>query len=154
MITRNDCLILLKELEDNGIDTHTYTKKLYTSNNLVDVIAFINDNRQLDLSAFYEKLRKNYNNKKSNLYINIVKSDEEDFNADNILTTLTSLLLQIMLFSKGVENKEMFLRHSRANEISKVLSIYFQNYDLTNCIKLLHLVKADLKVLESVKNAI
>lgn len=151
MITKNDCLILLKDLEDNGIDTQDYVRKLYISNNLIDAISFINKQRQLDLSSFYEKLRKNYNNKKSNLYINIVKSDEDGFNSENILTTLSSLLLQIMLYSKNVEDKEMFLRHSRADEITKVLSLYFQTYDLTRCIKLLQLVKADLKVLESVK---
>lgn len=151
MITKNDCLILLKDLEDNGIDTQDYVRKLYISNNLIDAISFINKQRQLDLSSFYEKLRKNYNSKKSNLYINIVKSDEDGFNSENILTTLSSLLLQIMLYSKNVEDKEMFLRHSRADEITKVLSLYFQTYDLTKCIKLLQLVKADLKVLESVK---
>lgn len=151
MITKNDCLILLKELEDNGVDTQKYIRDLYMSNNLIDTISFINKQRQLDLSSFYEKLRKNYNNKKSNLYINIVKSDEDGFNSENILTTLSSLLLQIMLYSKNVEDKEMFLRHSRADEITKVLSLYLQTYDLTKCIRLLQLVKADLKVLESVK---
>ena len=44
----------------------------------------------------------------------------------------------------------MFLRHARAEEISKVLTIYFQNYDLTNCIKLLHLIKADIIAFEMI----
>ena len=44
----------------------------------------------------------------------------------------------------------MFLRHARCNEITQVLNNYFKTYDLTNCIKLLRLIKADLKCLESI----
>ena len=44
----------------------------------------------------------------------------------------------------------MFLRHARAEEISKVLTIYFKNYDLTNCVKLLHLIKADIVTFEMI----
>lgn len=44
----------------------------------------------------------------------------------------------------------MFLRHARAEEISKVLTIYFQKYDLTNCIKLLRLIKADIITFEMI----
>ena len=151
MINKNDCLILLKELEDNGIETSDLVKELYTTNNVAKVVKFINSNRQLDLSAFYERLRKNYNSKKSNLYINIVKSDEDDFDVDKVLSTLSALQLQIFLYSKNLDedSKEMFLRHSRASEICKVLDRYLQTYDLRSPLRLLQLVKADLKVLES-----
>lgn len=149
MISRNDCLLLLADMEDNGIDTSEATKKLLNGDVSLDVIKFINDNRQLDLSAFYEKLRKSYNNKKSSLYKNIVKEDIDE--PTKLLNTLASLQLQILLFSEKVEDREMFLRHSRAREISLVLSNYFKTYDLTNCVKLLRLVKADLKALESIK---
>jgi hypothetical protein len=70
----------------------------------------------------------------------------EDVN--EVLTTLASLNLQILLFSKKIKDRQMFLRHARAEEISKVLTIYFQSYDLTNCIKLLHLIKADIIAFE------
>jgi hypothetical protein len=151
MINKNDCLILLKDLQENGIETNDLVKELYTTNNIAKVVKFINTNRQLDLSAFYERLRKNYNNKKSNLYINIVKSDEDDFNTDKVLSTLSALQLQIFLYSQNLDedSKEMFLRHSRAGEICKVLDRYLQTYDLRSPLRLLQLVKADLKVLES-----
>ena len=150
MISRNDCLLLLADMNDNGIDTADITRKLFATNEVsMDVIKFINDHRQLDLSAFYEKLRKSYNNKKSNLYINLVKEDIDD--PTKLLSTLASLQLQILLFSDKAEDREMFLRHSRAREISLVLSNYFKTYDLTNCVKLLRLLKADLKALESIK---
>ena len=149
MITKNDCYLLLADLQNKGIDTSEPINELIKSSSIpMSVIKFINDNRQLDLAKFYEKLRKNYNNKKSNLYINIVKEISEP---TEVLTTLSALLTQIMLFSKTVENKQMFLRHARANDICRVLSIYFNTYDLTNCIKLLRILKADLKALESIK---
>lgn len=151
MITKTDCYILLAELEKDGIDTKDALDKLSRSNNLpIDVIQFINQNRQLDLAMFYEKLRKNYNHKKSMLYKNIVKEVEDP---NEVLTTLSSMLTQILLFSKQVNNKQMFLKHARCNEITFVLNNYFKTYDLTNCLRLLRMIKADLKCLESIKIA-
>lgn len=149
MITKNDCLILLADIQNNGVDTTQVTQELIKSNTLpLSVIKFINDNRQLDLSAFYERLRKNYNNKKSNLYKNIVKEIDEP---NEVLTTLSSLLTQVLLYSRQLENRQMFLKHARSSEITMVLNNYFKSYDLTNCLKLLRIIKADLKCLESIK---
>ena len=114
----------------------------------MSVIKFINDNRLLDLMNFYEKIRKSYNQKKSNLYINIVKEIEDP---SEVLTTLSAMLTQVLRYSEEVEDKQMFLRHARASDISKVLSLYFNNWDLTNCLKLLKVIKADIKALESIK---
>mgnify|MGYP001862355931 CR=1 FL=1 len=44
----------------------------------------------------------------------------------------------------------MFLRHARAEDIVKVLQIYLNNYDLTPCLKLLRLIKADIIALEMI----
>lgn len=149
MITKNDAYILLAELESQEIDTKPYLTLLSNSNTLpLEVIKFINNNRQLELTQFFEGLRKNYNKKKSSLYINIVKEIEDP---NEVLTTLSSLLTQILLFAKKLPNKQMFLRHARCNEITSVLNNYFKTYDLTNCIKLLRLIKIDLKCLESMK---
>ncbi len=149
MISKNDCLLLLADIKNKGIDTTEPLKELLNSNTLpLSVIKFINENRQLDLAAFYEKIRKNYNKKKSSLYINIVKEIEEP---NEVLVTLSAMLTQILLFSKNVENKQMFLKHARANDISKILTLYFTNYDLTNCLKLMRIIKADIKALESIK---
>jgi hypothetical protein len=149
MITKNDCLLLLADLKDKGVDTSVVTKQLMSSASIdMEVLKFINDNRQLDLTAFYEKIRKSYNNKKSNLYINIVKEIEEP---QEVLTTLSAMMTQILLFSKNLEDKQMFFKHSRVNEIVKVLNNYFITYDLTYCIKLIKLIKLDIKALESIK---
>lgn len=149
MISKNDCLLLLMDIKNNGIDTSEHLKNLINSNNIpLNTLKFINDNRQLDLLNFYEKLRKNYNNKKSTLYINIVKEIDEP---NEVLTTLSAMLTQLILFSKTLDNKQMFLKHARANDIVRVLSIYFTTYDLTNCLKLLRIIKADIKALEYIK---
>lgn len=149
MITRNDCLVLLADLQSRGLDTKDAIDTLMRTNQLpMSVIKFINDNRQLDLADFYNNIRKNYNHKKSQLYGNIVKEIEDP---QEVLTTLSALLTQVLLYSRKLENKQMFLRHSRASDISKVLTIYFNNYNITNCINLLRIIKADIKALESIK---
>lgn len=149
MITKNDCILLLSDLEERGIDTSTKIKEVVRQTEpSIDIIKYINDNRQLDLSRFYEKVRKSYNNKKSTLYINIVRGIDSP---KDVLVTLSAMLTQILLYAKEVGDREMFLRHARAYDISKVLSNYFQTYDLTNCFKVLRIIKADLKALESIK---
>lgn len=149
MIKKTDCVLLLTEMQEKGKNVSKHINKLMLSEDIpLEVLKFINENRQLDVLAFYEKLRSNYNKKKSNLYINIVKEIEEP---QEILTTLSAMLTQILLFSKHLENKQMFLQHSRAHEITKVLDNYFKTYDITNALKLLRLIKADIKALESIK---
>jgi hypothetical protein len=147
MITKNDVILLLTDLEKLGVEIN---KSLYVdvSKNGVtpEIVNFINSNRQLDLHKFYEKIRKSYNEKHSTLYINIVKEIDD---VNKVLTTLSALQTQLLLFyTREAEDKEMFLRHSRASEISKVLLNYYMTYDLKPCIKLIQLIKADIKCLQ------
>lgn len=148
MITRRDCLLLLSELDAKGIDTKEMTKLALKSSDVnIDVIKFINDHRQLDANAFYEKVRKSYNQKKSTLYKNIVTCDEVDC-SDSVLTTLAALNLQILLFSDKVSDMRMFLSHTRFEEINQAMLNYSKTFDLVPCIKVLQIVKADLKAFE------
>ena len=147
MITKQDVLLLLTELQESGVDCSVEIKKSIISKDIdLEVLKFINDHRQLDLTNFYKKIRKSYNDKRSKLYINIVKEEEE---TSKVLSTLSALLTQIILYSKEVNNMVMFYNHSRAEEITKVLNNYFKNFDLTNCLKLMKIIKADIKVCES-----
>lgn len=147
MITKQDVLLLLAELRDSDVDIkEQVTKQVKASEPLIDVLKFINDHRQLDLTNFYIKIRKSYNSNKSKLYINIVKETED---VKEVLTTLSALLTQILLYEKNVEDVAMFYQHARAEEITKVLQNYFKTYDLTPCIKLIKIIKADIKVCES-----
>ena len=94
MVTRRDCFLLLAELQDNGIDTKKALADLTSAKDVpISVVQFINTNRQLDLAAFYEGLRKNYNNKKSPLYGNIVKEIKDP---NEVLTTLSAFLTQAL----------------------------------------------------------
>lgn len=148
MINKNDCYILLADIQNKGIDTKKYIDILTKSPSVsFEVLQFINDNRPLKVAEFYENIRKNYNKKRSALYINIMK---EITDTSEVLTTLSAMLTQLLLFSKKLENKQMFLRHARAEDIVKVLQIYLNNYDLTPCLKLLRLIKADIIALEMI----
>lgn len=152
MITRRDCLLLLSELAAKGIDTTSMTKLVLKSPEVnIAVVKFINDNRQLDANAFYEKVRKSYNHKKSNLYKNIVTCDEVDC-SDTVLTTLAALNLQILLFMNNVSDAKMFLNHTRFEEINQALLNYSKTFDLVPCIKVLQVVKADLKAFEYINH--
>lgn len=148
MITKDDVILLLTDLEKSGVKIETPVYIGVSKNGVTpEIVQFINRNRQIDLYKFYEKIRKSYNEKHSTLYINIVKEIED---VTKVLTTLSALQTQILLFcEKEAGDKEMFLRHSRASEISKVLSNYYATYDLKPCIKLLHLIKADIKCLQN-----
>lgn len=147
-IKKTDCLLLLTELQENGIDVTEQINKLMTARELpVEVLKFINSHKSLDAVNFYERIRDNYNKKRSNLYINIVGGVKDP---QEVLTTLAALNLQILLYSKHVENKSQFFSHLRATEIIKVLDNYYKTFDLTNCLNLLKLIKADLCVLENI----
>jgi hypothetical protein len=142
----------MADLSEKGIDTKKMTSKLVSSPGIEpEVLKFINSYKTFDILNFYDKLRKSYNDKKSKLYISIVKIEEKE--PKDIVVTLSSLLTQILLFSNTVEDRRLFLKHSRADEISKVLTNYFNTYDLTLCTTLLRLIRADLKAFESLKNS-
>lgn len=151
MITKNDLLLLLNEMQASGKETSKLATRLALSEGVPrDILKYINDNRPLEVAQFYEMLRKNYNHKKSNLYKNLVR--EELSEPIEALITLSALNLQILLYAKKLDDNKMFLKHSRANEITKVLNNYYNTYDLIPCLKMLKLIKSDLKCFENIKD--
>ena len=154
MISKNDIILLLTELEKHGIDTKEDINKTLSSNSIsLEVLKKINDNMSLDIVNFYEKLRKSYNDKRSKLFINIMRADENILEEDpkTILTTLTGLLNQILQYNPV--DRTMFYNHMRCSEIIEVLNIYFKSYNLEPAIQLLKLFKADQKVLSMLNNS-
>lgn len=146
MITRNDCILLLTILQNEGVDVTPQLEKTLQSKDVqVEVVKFINDHRRFDIAKFYEKLRKSYNAKKSSLYKNIVKEIEDP---KTVLTTLASLNLQLLLFCKNVEDEQSFLNQSRFQEINACLLNYSKTWDIIPCIQLLRIIKADLAAFE------
>ena len=151
MLTKNDLLLLLNEMQASGKETSRLATRLALSEGVPrDILKYINDNRPLEVAQFYEMLRKNYNHKKSNLYKNLVR--EELSEPIEALITLSALNLQILLYAKKLDDNKMFLKHSRADEITKVLNNYYNTYDLIPCLKMLKLIKSDLKCFENIKD--
>lgn len=152
MLQKNDLLLLLSNIQENNpnTDIRDYVDMVIKTPGInLEVLKFINDNRPLDVGAFYEKLRKSYNDKRSNLYINIMKSDETELKDTMII--ITSLLNQIMIYANKVEDRQLFLKHARADELCKAILLYLTNYDIKPAVTLLQLVKADLKTLQEIK---
>ena len=151
MISKNDIILLLTEMQSSGIDVKEDINLVIKSPSIpLQVLKKINSNKSLDALEFYEKIRKSYNSKKSKLYINIMRSDEQVIDDPKIiLTTLTSLLNQILLYKPN--DRTMFYSHVRCDEIIKVLDIYFKSYNLEPALQLLKLFKADIRVLEMIK---
>lgn len=151
MLQTNDLVLLLTDLENQGIEKSSqYLRVLLTNNSqkaLVDTMKFINENRPFDIAQFYERMRKNHNEKKSPLYKNIVK-DVDDM--DEIITTLHAYILQVNLYSKHVDDKTMFFKHARAEEVTRVLNNYYKDYDITSALKMIKLIKADLLTFEHI----
>jgi hypothetical protein len=146
MITKNDCLSILVKLEDNGVNIDSCMRKLLVSREIpLEVLKFISDNRGLEITNFYEMLRKNHNKKKSPLYTNIVR---EMADPNEAIITLSCLLTQILLYGKKLESSDMFFKEARAEEIARVLNDYFKTGIFDECLALLKLVKSDLLVLE------
>ena len=147
MITKNDCLSILVKLEDTGVkNIDTYMRKLLVSREIpLEVLKFISDNRGLEISKFYEMVRRNHNKKKSPLYTNIVR---EQTDIKNVVLTLSCLLTQIFLYGNKLEKPELFFKEARAEEITRVLNEYFTTGIAENCCNLLKIIKSDLVVLE------
>ena len=153
MITKNDCLMLLIDLKDlypdkkEEIDANIKKLLVATSPSL-EIIKFINDNKELSLRAFYEKLRKSYNSGNSKLYKNIV--NESELEPKELLCCLGALQQQILLYNKFLESDVTFLKHARFGDIYKCLLNYYTTGDIVPCQKLLNLFKSDLKLLEEI----
>jgi hypothetical protein len=135
MITKNDCMSILIKLEDRGVNIDNYMRKLVVSKEIpLEVLKFISQHRGIEVADFYEMLRKKHNQKKSPLYLNIVK---EVSTLDDVITTLVCLLTQITLYSNKLDNKDSFLKEVRAEEITRVLNEYFKEGTYDTCIALL-----------------
>ena len=151
MLQNTDLVLLLTEMDSNGVEGASRHLRAIIGKPTVsfDALKFINSHRQLDVVGFYERIRKNHNEKKSNLYKNIVKEIEDP---TEVISTLHAFALQLFLYSKHVseENKLLFFKHVRAEEVTRVLNNYYKTYDITSALKLLRLIKADLVAFETV----
>jgi len=137
VITRQDLLQL--SADDTELLINVYK-------NPENVLKELKNKNKLDIFNFYDKCRKSYNQKHSKVYINIVKEVEDP---KRVLTTLSALITQILLFSQNLANKDIFLKHARLQEILDAITQYSNTNNLTICIQLLNSIKQDLKFLEA-----
>ena len=150
MLQKNDLVLLLSEMQEEGYDVEKEITELISSPSIpLNILKLVNDNRPLAVTSFYERVRRNHNEKKSDLYKNIMKETTE---VDKILTTLSSFVLQVNLYARYLENSDVqsFYKHSRVEEVTRVLNNYYKTYDLTSCIKILRLIKSDILAFETV----
>lgn len=149
MLQKNDLILLLSDMEEHGVEgASRHIRALLGSNSVpMETLRFVNEHRPLQVAGFYERLRKSYNEGKSPLYRNIVKEISDPTDA---ISTLHSFALQAFLFSKKVddEDKLMFFKHVRAEEVSKVLHDYYADFNIATALQLLRLIKADLVAFE------
>lgn len=151
MLKNEELILLLSSLVNVGVsqeEINKQIKKLYTSPlKKSEVIKFINDNKPLDIKNFYNKIRKSYNENHSKLYPNIVKEID---NPEEVLTTISSYILQVNLYSKNVENSILFLQSSRIQEACSLLSNYYLDYNIQPLVNYIKSIKLDLKLFESI----
>lgn len=150
MLQSNDLVLLLTSMASQGIEgASEQIRKCIGKPVSLETLRFINEHRQLDVAKFYERVRKNHNEKRSSLYKNLVR---DDLSAEDAITTLHAFALQAALFSKHVEEgrKPMFFKHVRAEEVASVLEGYYKDYDLSSAMRVLRLIKADIMAFESV----
>ena len=151
MLQNSDLILLLTELEEQGAkDAKKYIRQAIAERSVpLDALKFVNSCRQLDVVSFYEHIRRNHNEKKSPLYKNIVQGDAQTAKA---LTTLHALLLQVSLFGSKLEDADraQFYKHVRAEEIADVLRRYYKEYNMTDVLKILKLIRADVMAFEYV----
>lgn len=145
MIDKTDIILLLSDMQKNNIDVSNDVKAVLNSDIIpLNIIKKINEFKSIDIINFYLKLKKSYNDKHSKLYKNIMRADENLLDdPKTALTTLSALLNQILLYKP--EDRVMFYKHARGNEIAQVLSIYFKTYNIEPVYKLLALTKADIR---------
>lgn len=152
MVSKNDCILLLSSLknEENKKEIDSLLNSVIKKNQItLDTLQYINSQRPLEVKQFYEYIRNSYNKKKSPLYKNIVRETEDTY---TILTTLSAMATQILLYSKKLtENVNMFLDNSRLSEIYAVLYNYSKYFDILQCKKLLSVIRADIKVFEQLQ---
>ena len=137
VITRQDLLTIVA-------DNAELIKQVYSD--YESVLKKCKRDGKLEIFNFYNNCRKNYNQKHSKIYINIMKEVEEP---KKVLTTLSALITQILLFAEQSQNRDVFIKQSRLNEILNAVQTYVSTSDLTQGIKLICSLRDDIKFLES-----
>lgn len=148
MISKQECYKILLEMRNEGNNVNEYLNILAGKPKVPsEVIKFINENRNLEVTAFYEKLRSKYNKKRSKLYKTLV---DEGNPPENYVKTLSSFITQALIAGESLDDVKRigFYRSLKLKECAASLYGYFEDQDLTALINLVRLIKTDIKILE------
>ena len=148
MISKNECLSILVEMESNGIQVNSQMRALLGSKDIpIEVLRFIATNKGFDFSDFYENLRRKHNKNKSKLYLNLVGGNVND---SEIPVILSSLLTQIYLYLQDHTNatSARFFKEVRLFEIIQTLDEMAKTDDIEKGKQLLRLIRSDILVIE------
>lgn len=158
MFLTQDCLDFLTNKKNQATNSteinylNKLIKALLLDNKLTEeLLSYMIKEQGLEVRNFYEYLRKQYNNRRSKLYKNLVREDFLDQNVSEKVIVLTSLLQQITLHCKHLDSKraqDSFLKQSRADEILESLHSYFSAGNEEYINQVLKLIQIDLKVIE------
>lgn len=149
MLNRQDCYKILFDMKEKGIDVTEQISQLSKNVKVpLQVIKFINENRELNVTTFYESLRKKHNEKTSKLYLKIMK---EDLDANECLKTLSSYVTQVLIASEKIQlsERKSFLESSHILQVISALHKYFASQELLECLDILKIIKSDIKILEN-----
>ena len=68
MISKSDIILLLTELQQDGVDVTKEISTLYKTENIpLDTLKKINNSKPLSVIKFYDKIRQSYNKKHSKM---------------------------------------------------------------------------------------
>lgn len=145
MLTSQDLIYFLTKCNTKEADV--IIRKLLTSSAFKgEAISYLNSTRSIDIVNFYEHLRKSYNEKRSSLYINLMK---EDLPLEDQVITLASYILQANIYLKKAINRPLFIRESEVNNSALALQKYYSQEDLLEVRNQLNKIKEDIKLYES-----
>lgn len=150
MLGRQDCYKLLIDIKNKGINVDKYFLMLSQSVEIpVEVIKFINENRELDITRFYEDLREKHNKRKSKMYYDLMRELEPE----ESIITLSSLITRAFIFGKTLSTRDriQFYENIDIPSITSAINEYTKTSDIGKCLEILSKIKNDIKVLESYK---
>lgn len=150
MLSKLDVYQILFEMKAQNIQGAEENIKLISKSVEVplDVIRYINDNRSLQITEFYEDLRRKSNTKASKLYKNLMKEDKQP---QEVLKTASSYVTQVLIRAEQLDLQErtIFYDNSRVKQISEGIHNYFNNGEIRSLLDVLTTVRKDIKILEN-----
>lgn len=150
MLSKNTCYKILLEMRDDGQNVTRYIN-LVSSNTIVpkEVIQFINNQRPLKVTEYYDELRKLHNKKHVKLYKELLEESRDDI--QRMTKVLSSYITRALIYTENMDGQDKFnfLENARIPDCSVALSKYFIDKDDSLIKETFDLIRTDIKILEN-----